>query len=378
MSHSTIFPMSTKDNYSQNDIVDWSLAFEDKAILQSSIRITGKVRVALKTALPGGGAVNAKARLDVIKDVQIDGTVGIAGAFQSVTCSTDQQGIIENQNEHPRYVKAKSVAQTTAQHLFTDTRNTPELRTGVDIHTRYLLAGNSNTDSSDVADTYIPFSWKPDIAFNKSSMNISHKKTGNLKISVRLATDQQFLYGTDASDHSYVISDLRLEYKTVPDKGASGNLTFATIHMIKSTAQSNNTNLSTRVPAIVQSVSMVFHKDAQLNTAQYNHLQLEEPPAVSRVEFSFNDSLTNYYTTALESVQEILFNYQRSWGVKGASKNNLNFNKLNSNENYGIGMPFGQYIDMSKGAKFGVNILSGINSVVKYGVFLYFRGIVQI
>lgn len=371
MSQNTIFPLSTKDAYRQNDIVDFLLAFEDKAIVQNSIRITGKVRVGAS----GDITANNGTKLNTSLDVQIDGTVGIAGAFQSITCSSDQQGVIENQNEHPRYVKAKSVAQTTAQHLFTDTRNTTELRTGTDIHTRYLLAGN-NTNV--VADTQIPFSWKPDCAFNKSSQNISYKKTGGVKLSVRLATDQQFLYGANASTMSYALYDLRLEYKTVPDKGSSGNLAFATIHMIKNTAESNNTNLSTRVPAVVQSVSMVFHKDSQLNTYTYNHLQLEEPPGISRVEFSFNDSLTTYYNFALETVQEILYNYQKSWGVAGGSKNNINFPLLNKNENYGVGMPFGTYIDMTKGSKFGVNIRSNISSALKYGVFMYFRGIVQV
>ena len=371
MSQNTIFPLSTKDAYRQNDIVDFLLAFEDKAIVQNSIRITGKVRVGASGDITNNNGV----KLDVSKKVQIDGTVGIAGAFQSITCSSDQQGVIESQNEHPRYVKAKSVAQTTAQHLFTDTRNTTELRTGTDIHTRYLLAGNS---TGAIADTQIPFSWKPDCAFNKSSQNISYKKTGGVKLSVRLATDQQFLYGADASTVSYALYDLRLEYKTVPDKGSSGNLAFATIQMVKNTAESNNTNLSTRVPAVVQSVSMVFHKDSQLNMYDYNHLQLEIPPGISRVEFSFNDSLTTYYNFALETVQEILYNYQKSWGVAGGSKNNINFPLLNKNENYGVGMPFGSYIDMTKGSKFGVNIRSNITNTLKYGVFMYFRGIVQV
>jgi len=91
---------------------------------------------------------------------------------------------------------------------------------------------------------------------------------------------------------------------------------------------------------------------------------------VSRVEFSFNDSLTTYYNFALETVQEILYNYQKSWGVEGGSKNNLNFPLLTKNENYGIGMPFGTYIDMTKGSKFGVNILSNINSAMNGASFV--------
>lgn len=366
MSQSTIFPLSTKDSYRQNDIIDWLLAFEDKAIVQNSIRITGNVRV-VKSADFG----DATKRVAADDKVQIDSVVGIAGAFQSITCSTDLQGVIENQNEHGRYVKAKSVSQTTEQHRFTDTRNITELKAARDVHTRYLLASNSSS-----ADASVPFSWKPDCAFNRTSANISHKKTGGLKLSVRLATDQQFLYGDEASSFTYELTDLRLEYNSVPDKGAGGNLSFATINMVKNTAESNNTNISTRVPAIVQSCSIVFHKDSQLNQATYNHYQLEEPPNIQRVTFSWNDSLSTYYNFPLETKQEILYNYQMSWGAMG--KSDLGFVQLNSNENYGVGMPFGTFYDMSKGSKFGVNILSDIDATIKYAVFLFFRGIVQI
>ena len=371
MSHNTIFPLSVKNNYRANDVVDWLLAFEGKQIIQNSIRITGKVRVGANANIVADNEI----KLVISNDVKIDGTVGIASAFQSVTCSSDNQGIIENQNEHPRYVKAKSVANHTAQQLFTDCRNTTELRTAEDVHTKYLLYGNSIATA---ADTQIPFSWKPDVAFNKSSQNISSKKTGGLKLSVRLATDQQFLYGADAGTYSYALYDLRLEYQTLPDTGAAGNLTFETIHMIKTTAESNNTSISTRVPAVVKSVSMVFHRDKDLNQIKPNHLQLQQPPGVSRVEFSFNDSLTTYYNFAPETLQEILYNYQKSWGAAGGSKSNITLPLLNHDESYGIGMPFGQYIDMSKGSKFGINLLSNINTNLKYGVFMYFQGVVQI
>lgn len=136
---------------------------------------------------------------------------------------------------------------------------------------------------------------------------------GGCKVSFRLATDEQFLFGANAADYSYALYDLRIEYKTVPDTGSPGPVVFETIHMIKTTAESNNTSISTWVPAVVQSVSMVFHVDSLLNNAVSNHLQLQQPPDVQRVEFSFNDSTTSYYNFALESQQEILYNYQQSW-----------------------------------------------------------------
>jgi hypothetical protein len=366
MNSQTIFPLSVKQSYSPNDVVDFLISYEDKEIVQNSIRITGKVRVAAD--------LTAAARITVTDDVKIDGTIGIHGAFQSITSSCDNVGILENQNEYPRYVKAKSAASTTAQMLFTDCQNTTELKAGVDDHTKYILIGNSTTSQDDAK---IPFSFKPDIALNKTSENIAFNKCGGVKLSLRLATTSQFLYGTAASNYNYALYDLRLEYIAAPMK-TTGPLTLETIHMIKTTAESNNTSISTRVPAIVQSVSMVFHVEDQLNTAAYNHVALEVPPAISRCEFSFNDSTTQYYNFALESEEELLYNYQQSWGNPGGSKSNITLSRLNANESYGIGMPFGSYIDMTKGSKFGVNILSNIQSTLKYGVFLYFRGVIKI
>lgn len=372
MSYNQIFPLSTKDKYRANDIVDFLLAFEDKQILQNSIRLTGKLRVDTSTNI--GDDSQTPTRVAAGTDLAIDGTVGIHGAFQSITCSCDNLGVIENQNEYPRYLKAKSSATQTAQQLFTDSQNTTELKCGRNEHTRYIFGGN---EQSTLQDLQIPFSFKPDVAFNKSSSHIGYKKTGGLKLSFRLATDAQFLFGDSATNHSYALYDLRLEYQSLPDS-TSGDIVFETIHMVKTTAESNNTSISTRVPSIVQSVSMVFHKDSQLNTAVYNHLQLEVPPDVQRCEFSFNDSTTAYYNFALESEEEILLNYQRSWGVAAGAKSNITLSLLNKNESYGIGMPFGTYLDMSKGSKFGVNLLSNIQSTMKYGVFMYFRGIVKV
>ena len=135
--------------------------------------------------------------------------------------------------------------------------------------------------------------------------------------------------------------------------------------------------VATRVPATVQSVSMVFHIDKQLNDAEHNHLELSVPPDVQRVEFNFNDSTTQYYTFALETPEEILYNYQMSWGVEPMSKCNITLNALNAGDSYGVGMSLGGYIDMSK-SKFGVNIKSGIQSTLKYAVFMIFRGVLRV
>lgn len=356
----SIFPISSKDQYSENDIVDFLLSFDNKMIVANSIRVSGNVVVT---------DTNGDTVYPLASSWKIDGDVGIAGAFQSITSSCDMLGVIENQNEHGRYVKAKTGATQTRQQRATDTLNAPELKSFNDLSTAAILSGAKYGDGQH-------FSWKPECALNKSTSHIPFKKTGACKLSLRLATNNMFVFGV-AAGMKYTLSNLKLEYLTVPDAPLKQPLVFETIHMIKSTADSQNSSIGTRVPAVAQSVSIVFHREDQLNQPLYNHYALEVPPDIQRVEFSFNDSLTNYHTFALDSLEEILYNYQMSWGASAMGKSDIRLSLLNVNENYGVGVPFGQFLDLTK-TKFGINILSNIKNDSKYGVFMFFRGILKV
>jgi len=206
MSRSTIFPVSSKDSYSQNDIVDFLMTFDERMVVSNSIRITGKVKVAAS-----GNIANATA-LNTSQDINIDAETGIHSAFQSITCSCDNLGIIEQANEYPRYVKAKTSATMSSQQVLTDCANITELRCADNIHTKHVLRGNSEPDNLNK----IPFSFKPDIAFNKTSDHIPFSKVGACKITLRLATDNMFLFGADVAtaNITYRLYDLRLEYLT--------------------------------------------------------------------------------------------------------------------------------------------------------------------
>ena len=359
----TIFPLSSKDAYSQNDIVDYILTFEDKQIVRNSIRISGKVavtKISDKTAFVDGS-----------KAVYYDSIAGISGAFQSITCSCDEVGVVENQNEYPRYVRTKANATMTSDQMCSESDKTLELKLGgldVKASTALIIGDGSGVD----------FSMKPDVAFNKSSANLPFNKTGVMKLSLRLSTNTQFLYGDDSATFQYQLSDLQLHYNTVPGYKVDGPISMETIHHVKTNAESNNTSISTRVPAVVQSASIVFHEESKLNSAKFNHLKSMIPPDIERVEFTMNDTMSNYTTYTLDTVQDIIYNYQQSWGVPPMSKSNLdNVHIREYKDAYGIGMPFGSMIDMSNN-KFGVSILSSIVSTQKYGVFMFFRGVTSL
>jgi hypothetical protein len=248
---------------------------------------------------------------------------------------------------------------------------TSELRTGDNSSaiTKVLMMGNGNDRSAS-------FSFKPDIAFNKPSDNIPFNKSGVCKITLRLATNYQFLFGSGMSAaYTYEIQDLQLHYKTVPMTSVK-QLQFQTVESISNTVESNNSSLATLVPAIVESVSCVFIRSKNLDQAVPNHLSLEIPPAVSRVEFSFNDSTTQYISFVLEDREEILANYQQSWGYTG--KSNISLLQLDhEGKSYGIGLPFGQLVDMSS-SKFGLTLQSQIDNLDKYSITMFFRGVVSI
>ncbi len=367
MSLNIIYPSSTRDKYSQNDIVDFLISYEEKRVLMNSIRITGVVRV-VSTASPNG-------RIDTSKKVNLDSVVGIHNAFQSITSSCDNFGIIENNTEYPRTYRMKMNASQPSTVMANESNKSCELRLGMDPKSKYLVLGNNAPDNDNGEGKDVSFSFKPDIALNKSSGDISNAKCGALKVSLRLSTNSQFLYGDNAGDYQYELRNLQLQYYSAPDK-KGGGIAFESLYTVKGTAESNNTSLSTRVPAVVRSVSCVFVQQLHLDSAVYNNLIQERPPDVQRVEFSFNDNLTQYVSFVFKNHDEILYNYQRSLGYNG--KSNMSQSHLwGEGDYYGIGLPFNQLVDMRQ-SKFGLNIVSGISNEVKYSVFMVFRGVVSL
>ncbi|MDF1853368.1 MAG: hypothetical protein P1U85_21200 [Verrucomicrobiales bacterium] len=357
-----IFPQSFKSSYLQNDVVDMVMTFENQSMVAGSIQITGKL-VINKAGTP----------IDYTNtdDVKFDSMVGIHSAFQAITCLTETGGVLENNNEYPRYVKCKAQVGFSNSQVGVESNLANELRTGDENSTitKALAINNGN-------DRGISFSFQPDVAFNKSNAHIPFNKSGVMKLTLRLATNNQFLFGANMdSTYSYEIQDLQLHYRTIPQTSVK-QLQFNSVESINNTVESNNASLATRVPAMVQSVSCVFIREANANQDVPNNLSLEIPPDVERVEFSFNDSTTQYISFVLEDREEIIYNYQRSWGEK--MKNNMTLELLDhSGRSYGIGLPFNQFVDMSN-QKFGLNLKSSISNQDKYKIFMFFRSVKQL
>jgi len=372
MSMNIINPVSSKSTYTQNDKVDFNIVTKPgESIVKNSIRITGLLKVS-------NGATNIKST-DII---YYDPTCGVSGVFQQIICSTQNQGVIETNMEYPRYVKSKMQAAMTPSQLASASSNLTELRCGSYTMTNSLLArsskvaGFTNKTTGALVDAeYTSFSMKPDICFNKSDNHIANSKTGQLNINLRLSTNNQFLFGSGVgTTYSYTLKNLQIQYNTIP-QDVKGPLTMEKIIVEKNKVESNNSQLSTSVPAICRSVSCVFHEDSTLNTSAINSLENQYLPAIERVEFSWNGD-NEYISYTLKYPNELLYNYVDSWG--DYDKTGLSNNLLNvEGDGFGIGLDFKSYVDLSN-QKFGLNIVSNVSSTRAYAIFMIFKGIVTI
>ena len=318
-----------------------------------------------------------KATITQSTDLHYTNNIGIHGFFSGFTSSSTKTGVIENwSSEYARYQEALTTARTARQQITAHTSHTSELKYGSREYGKYLLVNDSRDDSRTPNES--SFCFTPQIALNKSNINIDYDKTEDVKLSIRLVNPEQVLDGADAGGFTYNIKELQIEYKTVPNK-TSGALQMEVIQMVRTTAESNNTNISTKVPIIARSMTCLFRQQRQLDNASQQHILLEEPPDIERVEFQFNDSTQNYITYVLDNREELLYNYQLSLGADPMNSKSLLTlnNQSNKNDPFGIGITFGEYIDMSNN-KIGFNLKSGIVSDNPYALFMYFRGLVSI
>ena len=367
----SLYPVSVKESYNPNDIVDFLLSFENVSIQPNSIRIKG----ILETTNSDGTEADI-ATTDT--NLFFNDKVGVGSFFPGFTCSSVNNGVVENwSSEYARYQRARIVSGSSRQSLAASSKSLCELTTGNKKISMCLLANDARGSKPN----QIPFSFKPQVAWNKTNQPISHDKTGDIKLSMRLATVGQVFDGAGAAGYTYNIKELQIDYVTIPKK-TSGPSQMEVIQMIKNTAESNNTNLSTKVPILARSMSVLFRQQRRLDNPTYDHILLEEPPGVERVEFAMNDSTQRYITYVLQSREEIRYNWQLSQGNDPDGKSMIHTpNEFDVQDitfqPYGIGIDFGECLDLSKN-KIGFNLKSNMQSTNPFAVFMYFRGLVTI
>jgi len=299
-------------------------------------------------------------------------------------------GQLENFVNYPRYVAMKTSATKDPNQLL-QASNVCELKAPLAKFTNITLRGeqSSTLDGNGVrtgASTEIcNFSIKPNFCLNMAQAVgggmplISHTKSGNIRVSIRLARNEDVLWGssTSTTNNNYELNNLHLTFVSRPDGAVPAQINMETKTSIKQSLQSDVANVQAVVPATCKSVSCSFQPQNREHTTLYDNLQQYRLPNLSQLQFIWNDSTNTMITYIIKNQPETMERYLNSFNYRGM--NDANPVALNANQGYGVGLDFGEYVNLaSQKFQIQLNTTIGQESATGYGNFiayLYFHGI---
>jgi hypothetical protein len=355
-------PNNSKSSYSQFDQVDFTISFEGRKLELNSLRLLGSITLA--NVADGD-------------DYRVDPMAGAHSFIEEILSSTNNQGLLESVSDYSRYVgmlnngtesQDSVIRSDFASELITSSSSLSGILTQP-----YAYIGSSNNK---FGATPADFAIKPNICFNNAEgdLFLSWTKTGDLTVSVRLARNSNFCFGTAVDGTtSYSLSDLRMSYRSSDDDGTVGNHVMRGKVCLNQNINSTFSSISAKVPAVCTGVSASAILNSDLGDVQKNGLQQQRLPDVTSVQFLFNDSQNSYITYEIKSQVDVIQRYLESWSE--IAENSATLEKLNSNESYGIGLDFEGLVDLSN-QKFGIQINSSVT--LAHTLFLYFHSVLQL
>ena len=357
MSYHTIFPTAQKPTYSPTNIVDFKLTFENKKLKANSTRVSGKVKLELTAGNPFAA------------NIAWDALNGAHNLFSEWTTTFESTGIQENLTDYPRHHKMIMEAKN-CQEDFNTSSHACALQTPSNSGVLNVFTGMA------VADFEIPFSFKPDICINNMSGDLSfNKKSQSVTLQTRLSSLAEVLFGATAAVTNVItITELQVNYETVPEDNKDEPLTMLVLHSVKQVINTGSANINTKVPAVVVGMSASFQLVTHDKVYTHNNYATEDPN-VTRVQLFWNDMNNNYISFPLESREEILLNYLQSLNSTG--HNDMRWAKAKSDEGFGCGVKFPEPVDL-RNQTMGLQIESAITNAAPYYIYIYFQSIVGV
>ena len=382
--HHRAFPLSTQDIYKEYSNVDFRLSFPGRKMVANSLRVEGRFNAYKANTSP---PIETNRIRNTDNKSFYDPQIGVNACFQQLTTSTQNQGQLELLSEAPRLCKMINTTMAT-QNDMGNSSNSSELKTRTLMLANRILKGErfDNVADADLPKNGMSFSSKPICCLNMASAGLAqpqvkYSTTGDIMFTIQLARNDAVFFGSDVAAagsnvYNYTLSELSVSFSSVPDDSEPQMpIDFHTSSNVRQTVQSTFSNVSVNESNLSNSVSCSFLRQAEENSPNFNNTRLDKPPLVTNIEYLFNDSTNKFLTFNLKSNQEIIERYLESMSN---SKVNHVQNVMNkAGENYGIGIKFADYLDLSTN-KFGVNITSSTLSNDPYIIFLYFHGKVSI
>lgn len=361
---------NVKDSYGEFDTIDFKLSYIGRKLVGGSVRLLADV------------AVSGNVDLDEL--IAYDGFVGGHSFIDTATVSFQNVGQIENIRFYSRYVSAKAKASLAKDDLFNSAYvcegRCPSSKMASAM-LKGMVAYNENEAYTAGFSKKLDIAPKLDLCLNNMLGDnlLPYAKSGDVFLSLTLPRNVSILFGSDAigGAKTYSLTNMRLAYTTVVDDGKySPKYQMRVRTDLKQSVQSSYANISTKVPIVADAFFATFIETAKENDVLYNSLENQRLPLLSRLEYLWNDSFSQEYTYEIDNEQQILENYIKAIN-KTVGNNDANTNVVASNDAYGIGLSFGQFIDLSK-SKIGINISSSVDNINPYTCYLFFSGLAQI
>jgi hypothetical protein len=372
--HSTQ-PQNFKSEYVEQEIIDFVLSFPNDKIESGSIRINADIEIVDDNNEP----IN-----DIItKKIFMNGFVGSHSLFDNVNCSTDLLGNLETLSYYNRLQSTKAIASLTEQTIF-NSEYICELRCPDELVCGNMLKGVNEyaravagTTALQVGTIPADFSMKLDCAFNSfvGDVFVPYVKTGDMKISLRIAQETTALWGdaTIGTSIKYRLSNLNCTFRSIPDDGVySKQYVYVIKGDLKQSIQSNFNNITTKFPLqTCTSMYASFIPQSYDNTNEHDSLACHQLPNVSELQFLFNDSSNQLITYQLDNQQEILDNFVQA---VGSTTNACSLSNVYANKAWGVGLPFSAPMNLA-GQKLSLNLKSDVNSTAPYVMYAFFTGL---
>jgi len=365
--YAQVEPEAKKSSYVEFDNLDFVINVgEGKALVKNSVRLLGTLRI------------NRTGTTRATADVRLSNHIGIHAVVDSSQVTFEsgpKMGIIENLQNYGRLVRMQATG-TEDHNDYSNASNLIELRApSANLAEAVQLAGSTIQATGAQQTTDRDFACKLNICLNKmDGDNLPFEKTGAIRVSINLAKNLSALEGGLAgSAVNYNISDVRLAYSVMDaPKGATQSV-MRTAYNFKSSVLSSTANISARVPAVCDSVTISAQRQDRENTNVLSNYGLEEPRNFKSIQYMFNDSTNQYISYVIESKEEALEKGVESLvatGVNGV----FSAGKLERNDNFIVGLPFNGFIDLSN-QRFNVQLTSDIDTQNPYNLYMYFHSL---
>jgi len=357
---------NNQSGFTEFSSVDFVLDAPNRKLLKNSIRLEAVVQATQSSA--NGRVVPAY-------DVKLDNKIGGHAFIESCVVSMPMsKGVVQNAQEYSRYCSQIATASYEKNDYFCSDLQA-ELRGALEWNGRVALqqiASDNTTGNQDPQDP--TFSIKPLICLNNSTGgNYSFNDNGMIRLSFNLAKVHHALFGADVkSDSSYILSDMRVRYMTIPEDGAKDKMIMNSYSMVKNSITSNSANISVRVPSnAVGGVSINFLEQSRESSLTQNYNQLMPYPRFQEVNYAFADSTSNFISYTITDLGDALHKGVES--LKRGGANEVNMNAYSANKGFILGLDFnGEYIDLSSN-KFSMNLKSSASNLASHLVYLYFH-----